>query len=171
MGFSPLEGLMMGTRSGSLDPGLLLYLQAKGIYTTEELDHLLNQESGLKGMSGLSGDMREILSAINQGNKQAKLTLDLFVYRLATAIGAFMIACGGLDILAFTGGIGEHVPEVRQAVCQYLAWLGVRLDEASNNRADRDMRISTSSSPIEVVMIKSQEEWAIARACEQLLHQ
>src|SRR5262249_19289346 len=132
MGFTPLEGLMMGTRSGSIDPGILTFLMRDQKLSGEQLDDLLNKKSGLLGILGISSDMREIVAASKQGKKRAKLAFDIFVHRLRTGIGAMAASMGGLDALVFTAGIGENSPEVRAAACAGLEFLGVQLDPAKN---------------------------------------
>src|SRR6266550_276392 len=117
MGFTPLEGLMMGTRSGSVDPGILTYLMRRGQINGQEIDNLLNEKSGLLGISGLSGDMRQILAAVKQGNPRAKLAFDIYVHRLQAGIGAMIAVLGGIDALVFTAGVGENSPEVRWSAC------------------------------------------------------
>src|SRR6202521_3075902 len=131
MGFTPLEGLMMGTRSGSVDPGILLYLLRHGGYTVDQLDRALNQESGLLGVSGISGDMRQIAAAMQDGNPRARLAFEIFVHRLQAGIGAMTGVLGGIDALVFTAGIGENSPEVRRAACANLGFLGLKLDARS----------------------------------------
>src|SRR6202790_5235239 len=128
MGFTPLEGLMMGTRSGSVDPGILIYLLRHGGYSADQLDGILNRESGLKGVSGLSGDMREILKAIAEGSHRAQLAFDIYAHRVAREIGAMLAVLGGVDALVFTGGVGEHCPPLRERVCGQFAFLGLQLD-------------------------------------------
>lgn len=123
MGFTPLAGLMMGTRSGSVDPGILIHLVRHCGYTAEDLDRILNKESGLEGVSGLSGDMREIESAMAAGNARARLAFDIFIHRLASGIAAMAASAGGLDVLVFTGGIGENSAAVRNAATKRLQWL------------------------------------------------
>ncbi len=132
MGFTPLEGLMMGTRSGSVDPGILTYLMRHNRLTGEQLDDILNQHSGLLGISGVSGDMREVVSAIKDGNERAGLALDIYVHRLQSGIGAMIAVLGGIDALIFTAGVGEHSPEVRARACGNLAYAGLKLDPAKN---------------------------------------
>ena len=165
MGFTPLEGLMMGTRSGSIDPGVLIHLVRSQNYTVSHLDHLLNQESGLKGVSELSNDMRQIQAAIGQGNTQAQLAFDLFVHRLRGEIGAMLMALGGVDAIAFTGGIGEHSPPVRQQACGAMAFLGLELDLQKNESTEVDEDLATPDSAIRVTVVAAQEEWAIAQDC------
>jgi len=169
MGFTPLEGLMMGTRSGSIDPGMLIHMVRSQNYTIEQLDHLLNKESGLKGVSELSNDMRHIQQAIDQGNPQAKLALDLFVHRLKAEIGAMLMALGGLDAIAFTGGVGEHSAEVRRRACAALGFLGLVLDDDKNSQITADADIATPDSKIRAVVVAAQEEWAIAQDCLALM--
>lgn len=168
MGFTPLDGLMMGTRSGSVDPGILTYLMRAQNLTGETLDDLLNKKSGLLGISGISGDMRQIVSAMNKGNDRAKLAFNIFVHRLQAGIGAMVTALGGLDALVFTAGIGENSPEVRQAACANLNFLGVQLDPAKNTSPHPDQDISASSSSVRVLVIRAEEDWSIARASWKL---
>jgi acetate kinase len=165
MGFTPLEGLMMGTRSGSVDPGILTYLMRQGSVSGQELDNVLNQKSGLLGISGVSGDMREILAAIKNGDRRAKLAFDMFVHRLRKGIGAMAAVLGGVDAVSFSAGIGEHSPEVRAAVCEKLGFLGIELDLGKNAGSAGDGEISAPSSPVKVLVIRAQEDWAIATEC------
>ncbi len=170
MGFTPLDGLMMGTRSGSVDPGILTYLMRKGPLTGQQLDDVLNQKSGLLGVSGISGDMRQILAAIQEGNDRAKLAFDTYVHRLQSGIGAMASVLGGLDVLVFTAGVGEHSSEVRAASCEKLGFLGLNLDAERNRRSPADEEISTPESEVKVLIIRAQEDWAIAQACWKLAH-
>ncbi len=165
MGFTPLEGLMMGTRSGSVDPGILTYLMRQGSFTAEQLDELLNAKSGLLGISGISGDMRLIVSAMKEGNPRAKLGFEIFVHRLRSSIGSMVAILGGIDALVFTGGIGENSPEIRAASCANFGFLGVKLDPAKNVQSLPDQDISLSDSVVRVLVVRAQEDWAIARAC------
>jgi acetate kinase len=168
MGFTPLEGLMMGTRAGSVDPGILTYLMRDGKYSGEQLDAVLNTKSGLLGISGISSDMRQIVAAMKDGNARAKLAFDIFVHRLQTGIGAMAAALGGIDALIFTAGIGENSAEVRAAACSNLGFLGLKLDDAKNARPSADQDISTSESAVRVLVVRAQEDWAIARDCWKL---
>ena len=168
MGFTPLEGLMMGTRSGSVDPGILTYLMRQSHLSGEQLDDILNQRSGLLGISGVSGDMREILAAIKKGNERAKLAFDIYVHRLQSGIGAMIAVLGGIDGLIFTAGVGENSPEVRAAACQNLRYAGVNLDPEKNVQSPADQDISAADSPVRVVIIRAQEDWEIARDCWKL---
>ncbi|GHO80216.1 acetate kinase [Ktedonobacter sp. SOSP1-85] len=167
MGFTPLEGLMMGSRSGSIDPGILLHLLRHQGYTIEHLDTVLNQGSGLRGISGLSHDMRDVLAAAEAGNPRAVLARDMYVYRLRTAIGAMLAALSGMDALVFTGGVGEHAAPIRAAVCQAFGFLGLQLDEAKNSVAGStdDQDIATPTSHIRVLVVHAQENWVIAQEC------
>ena len=135
MGFTPLDGLMMATRPGSVDPGLLMYLLSENRMTLPELEEALYHQSGLKGVSGGSGDMREILAAQATGDARALLAFDLYVARLREGIGAMAASLGGIDALIFTGGVGEHASEVRAAACARLEWIGLALDDGLNAAA------------------------------------
>ena len=164
MGFTPLEGLMMGTRSGSVDPGILTYLMRQG-RTAEQLDAALNTQSGLLGISGRSGDMREILAAIRAGDERAKLALEIYVHRLQLGIGSMIAALGGLDALVFTAGVGENSPEVRAASCDGFQFLGMKLDPGKNAQSPADDNIAAPDSRVPVLIIRAQEDWQIAREC------
>jgi acetate kinase len=168
MGFTPLEGLMMGTRSGSIDPGILTYLLRERHLTGPELDELLNTKSGLLGISGVSGDMRQIVSGMKEGNERAKLAFDIFVHRLKGGIGAMIAALGGIDALVFTAGIGENSPEVRDAACAKFGFLGLTLDPTKNSSAHPDQDISAPGSAVRVLVVRAQEDWVIARDCWKL---
>ncbi|WP_295614170.1 acetate kinase [Chamaesiphon sp. GL140_3_metabinner_50] len=171
MGFTPLDGLMMGTRCGSIDPGIILHLLREREYTVVELDRILNFESGLLGVSGVSNDLREIDRAIASGNDRAKLALDMYIDRLASKIGSLLPALGGMDALIFTGGVGEHHAGIRAAVASKLAFLGVEIDPDLNKLSippDRD--VATAKSAVRLLAIHTQEEWEIARACWAYLH-
>jgi len=169
MGFTPLEGLMMGTRSGSIDPGILTYLMREGRLQSQQIDDVLNKESGLLGISGISGDMREILTAMKQGNSRAKLAFDMYVHRLQAGIGAMVAVLGGLDALVFTAGVGENSAEVRAAACEKLGFLGVKLDAVANANGLPDADIATLDSAIPVLIIRAQEDWSIATQCWRIM--
>ena len=171
MGFTPLEGLMMGSRSGSVDPGILTYLMRHKHFTGEQLDDVLNKTSGLLGISGISSDMRQILGARKNGNERAKLAFDIYIHRLQSGIGAMMTVLGGADGLVFTAGVGENSPEVRAAVCDKLAFFGLRLDTAKNAQSplDEDTDISAPDATVRVLVIHAQEDWMIARQCWDLV--
>jgi acetate kinase len=165
MGFTPLEGLMMGTRSGSIDPGLVLYLLQQQHYSVAELTHTLNHLSGLKGITGNSGDMRYILQAKEAGEERAALAFSIFIHRLRAAIGAQLAALNGLDALVFTGGIGERSALVRQETCQAFAFLGLTLEPEKNASSVLDHDIASTDSTVRVVVVHAEEAWAIAREC------
>jgi acetate kinase len=169
MGFTPLEGLMMGTRSGSIDPGILIYLVRHKGYDAAELDRILNKESGLKGISGLSGDMREILTAIDRGDTRARLAFDMYVHRLCREVGGMVASLGGLDALLFTAGVGENCPPLREAVCERLAFLGVKMDGAKNAATPQDAVISLSDSAVRVLVVHTDEDGEIARECVRVI--
>jgi acetate kinase len=170
MGFTPLDGLMMGTRSGSVDPGILTFLMRQGKLDGQEIDNVLNQKSGLLGISGLSSDMRDILAAIQQGHERAKLAFDIYVHRLRAAIGGMAAVLGGVDALVFTAGVGENSPEVRAVACSGLEFLGLRLDSKANARPSLDQDISTADSRVRVLVIRAEEDWAIAKECWKLVN-
>jgi acetate kinase len=165
MGFTPLEGLMMGTRSGSVDPGILTYFMREKNLSGQQLDDLLNKKSGLLGISGISSDMREIVSAMNAGNQRAKLAFDIFVHRLRGGIGSMIAALGGLDVLILTGGIGENSTEVREAACANFGYLEMKLDSTKKPSVEADQDLSAANSAVRILVIRAQEDWAIARAC------
>lgn len=165
MGFTPLDGLMMGSRSGSVDPSILTYLMRQGSLTAHDLDEMLNKQSGLLGISGISSDMRDVLTAIRQHNKRAKLAFDMFVHRLQQGIAAMASSLGGINVLVFTAGIGERSPEVRDATCEKLQFLGIQLDPEKNAASPADQPISSAGSKVNTMIIRAQEDWAIATTC------
>ena len=165
MGFTPLEGLMMGSRSGSVDPGILIYLLQQHGLGADKLDEMLNKASGLKGISGLSGDMRQIMSAVREGNSRAMLALDMYVHSLCKHIGAMLATLGGLDALVFTGGVGENVAEIRARVGEAFAFLGVKVDNEKNGREPADEDIAAADSSVRVLVVRAQEDWALATEC------
>jgi acetate kinase len=170
MGFTPLDGLMMGTRCGSIDPGIILHLLREEKYTVDELDHVLNFESGLLGVSGVSNDLREIDRAINLGNIRAKLAFDLYVHLLATKIAALLPELGGVDALIFTAGVGENHAAIRAMVAAKLAFLGIEIDPDLNmSNVAVDLDIATLKSSVRLFRIHTQEEWQIAKICWQYL--
>lgn len=164
MGLTPLDGLMMGTRCGTIDPGVLLYLQQHESMSVDDLQHLLYHESGLLGISGISSDMRTLLAS---GEAAAREAVDLFTFRAAQEIAVMANTLGGLDGLVFTGGIGEHAKEIRSRIGERLAWLGVRIDPAANDAAHE--RINTGDSAVAVLVIPTNEELTIARHCAAVL--
>ena len=168
MGFTPLEGLMMGNRSGSVDPGILFYLQRQKGQSAEGLDTTLNKESGLKGISG-TGDMRQVLQKMRNGDSRARLAYDMFVHRLRFYIGAMLASMGGVDVLIFAGGIGENSSEVRAAACEAFAFLGLKIDQQKNSQSPADQDIATADSSIRVLIIHTLEDWEIAKECWRLM--
>ncbi|MBK9098956.1 MAG: acetate kinase [bacterium] len=160
MGFTPLEGLLMGTRSGDLDPSLILYIMGKEGLSLSEAGTLLNKHSGLIGISGESSDMREILASVKDEQKRAIYAFEIFCYRIKKYVGAYSAAMGGLDALVFTGGIGENSPEVREEVCKNMEFLGIKLDKLKNE--NRENVISDNSSRVKVYRIPTNEELVIA---------
>ncbi len=169
MGFTPLEGLMMGTRSGSVDPGILTYLMRQGRFTAQQLDELLNMNSGLLGISGISSDMRQIVASMKEGHSRAKLAFDIFVHRLRSCLGAMIAVLGGIDALIFTAGIGENSPETRAAACANFGYMDLKLDSEKNAHSPQDRDISSSDSAVRVLVVRAQEDWAIANECWRLV--
>ena len=162
MGFTPLEGLVMATRSGSVDPGLVLWLLERGDVGVSELGHALEHESGLFGLSG-TADMRELLELAADGDEAATLALDVYVHRLSAAVAAMAASLGGLDVLAFTGGVGEHAAKVRRRAADRLAFLGVAIDDRLNEEADGDADISAAGTGVSTVVVASREDLEMAR--------
>jgi acetate kinase len=162
MGFTPLDGLMMGTRSGTVDPAILTFLMREHHLEANDIDRVLNQQSGLLGISGISGDLRDILAAMRQGHQRAKLAFDIYVHRIRAAIGGMATVMGGMDALVFTGGVGENSPEVRAETCTKLGYLGLRLDPKGNVCLSPDTDISSRDSLVRVLVIRAEEDWAIA---------
>jgi acetate kinase len=168
MGFTPLEGLMMGTRSGSVDPGILTYLMRQRGMSAQQLDEVLNKESGLLGISGISGDMRQVLAAVKDGHERATLAFDMYIHRLQSGIGAMVAVLGGVDAVIFTAGVGENSAEVRAATCEKFAYLRLKLDHEKNIKSSSDGDIASPDSAVHVLVIRAQEDWAIARECWNL---
>jgi acetate kinase len=161
MGFTPLEGLMMGTRSGSIDPGIPAYLQRHRGLTAEDVDAALNHRSGLLGVSGISADMREVLAARDAGNERAKLAFEVYAHRVRQAIGALAVTLGGLDALVFTAGVGENAAAVRAASCRGLACLGLELDEDANARCSPDADVARRGAKARILVVKTREDLAM----------
>jgi len=168
MGFTPLEGLVMGTRCGDLDPALVLWLIKQEGLRPAELEDVLNTKSGLLGISGLSNDVRDLQKAEQTGNHLAKLALDIFVYRIKKYIGAYSAILSGLDGLVFTGGIGENGAEIRRHICDGLEFLGIDLDEEKNKRVDSEV-ISKNNSSVKILVIPTDEEIMIARETQKII--
>ncbi|MEA5550646.1 acetate kinase [Anabaena cylindrica UHCC 0172] len=169
MGFTPLDGLMMGSRCGSIDPGILIYLLRQSDYSAERLDYVLNKASGLRGISGVSSDVPQVMEAIAQGNHRAQLAWDMYIHSLRSGIGAMLASLGGLDVLVFTAGVGEKSPEIRQAACDAWGFLGLKIDSEKNQQHLLDVDIATPDSTVRVLIIDTLEDWAIAQQCWQIL--
>ncbi|MFA6779088.1 MAG: acetate kinase [Paludibacteraceae bacterium] len=163
MGMTPLEGLVMGTRAGDIDTGAITYLMEREHYDTKAISDILNKKSGLLGVSGVSSDMRDVRAAIAAGNKRAKLALDMFIYRAKKYIGSYVAVLGGVDVIVFTGGIGENVEIVRESICADMECFGVKIDKEINNGVHGDEKIiSTKDSKTTVIVIPTDEEYMIA---------
>ncbi len=160
MGFTPLEGLLMGTRAGDIDPSVILYIMGKEGLSLSEASTLLNKHSGLIGISGESSDMREVIASMNEGNKRSKIAFNIFVYRIKKYIGSYAAAMGGLDALVFTGGIGENATDIRTEVCRDMEFFGIELDPERN--AKKEILISKDSAKTKVLRIPTNEELVIA---------
>lgn len=169
MGFSPLEGVPMATRSGSVDPGALLYLLSTGKLSLADLEHALNWDSGLRGLTGGDGDMVDLERRAAAGDADARLAIELFAYRVATAVAAMAVAAEGIDALVFTAGIGEGSAHVRERVCSRLGFLGVELESDRNAEGAPDRSISAPTSAVEVLVVHAREEIIAARAARALL--
>lgn len=167
MGYTPLEGLMMGTRCGSIDPSILIHLMQQG-QDAKTLDDILNKQSGLKGLSGISSDLRPILKAREEGNQRAQLAYDVYIHRLRSHIGAMLASLGGIDAIIFTGGVGENSAQVRFAALEAFKFLGVKINPYQNDCSPVDTDIATDDSAVRVVVVQTQEDWAIANECWQL---
>lgn len=168
MGFTPLEGLVMETRSGSVDPGLILWLQEQVGLTASEIGIDLERHSGLLGLSGTS-DMREVLSAYTAGHEDARLAIDVYVHRVRASIAAMVASMGGIDVLAFTGGVGENSPEIRQRTVESLGFLGIAIDDELNQTACADTDVSAAGSPVRTVVVLAREDVEIAREVRRLI--
>ena len=168
MGFTPLEGVPMSTRSGSVDPGALLYLLREASLDAEAIGHALNFDSGLVGLAG-SGDMSELESRVEQGDPAAELAVDVFAYRVAGAVAGMAVGTGGLDALVFTAGIGERSRLARARVCDRLNFLGVMLDAALNETAEPDADVASADSSVRIVVLEAREDLVAARAARALL--
>ena len=170
MGLTPTEGLMMGTRCGDVDPGALIFLMDKHNLSSKDMLNMVNKESGLAGISGVSSDMREITAAANQGNEKAILSLEMYEQRITKYVGAFAAEMGGVDIIVFTGGVGEHQSSTRANVCNPLRFMGVEIDDAANDANNGDEGIiSTPNSAVKVVVIPTDEEYMIAKDTEAII--
>jgi acetate kinase len=168
MGFTPLEGLMMGTRSGTVDPGMLVYLLRHKGLDVNELDHALNYQSGLLGLSGVSSDMRQVLSELPH-NPDARLAVEVYVHRIRQTVGAMAATLGGVDALVFTAGVGEHAAEIRERVCENLNYLGLELDRTANQTCKPDADVAKPASVVRILVIATREDLTIMRETRQLV--
>jgi acetate kinase len=168
MGFTPLEGLMMGTRSGTVDPGMLVYLLRHKGLDVNELDHALNYQSGLLGLSGVSSDMRQVLSELPH-NPDARLAVDVYVHRIRQTVGAMAATLGGIDALVFTAGVGEHAAEIRERVCENMNYLGLELDRTANQTCKPDADVAMPESAARILVIATREDMTIMRETRQLV--
>lgn len=163
MGFTPHEGMLMGTRCGDIDATAVLYLMKHEGFTPERMDQMLNKESGLMGVSGVSSDFREIDDAIASGNEQAKLARDIFIYRVKKYIGSYIAAMNGVDAIVFTAGIGENGPDVREEICADMDGLGIKIDTEVNNVRGKEVNVSAADAKVQVWVVPTNEELAIAQ--------
>lgn len=170
MGFTPLEGLLMGTRCGDIDPSVITYIMGKEGLSLAEINTLMNKHSGLVGVSGESSDMREIEEEVEKGNEKAKNAFDIFCYRIKKYAGAYAAAMGGVDAIVFTGGIGENSPMVREAVCKDMAFLGLELDTDKNEKPEGNCDLSTENSKVKALRIRTNEELVIALDTEEIVN-
>ena len=169
MGFTPVEGLMMGTRSGDVDLGVVTYLMEKEMISTSATTTLFNKHSGVLGVSGISSDMRDIEKAISEGNQRAKLALEMYEYRIKKYIGSYAAVLNGFDVLVFTGGVGENQTITRERICNGLSYLGIEIDPEINRIRGEELLISTSNSRVKVVVIPTDEEYLIASDTMELV--
>ena len=169
MGFTPLEGLVMGTRAGDVDVAAVTYLMKKEGLSADEMDNILNKKSGVLGLSGVSSDFRDIEEAAEAGNDRAEVALDVFAYKVAKRIGAYAAAMNGVDAIVFTAGLGENSGATRRAICDYLGWMGVHIDSYNNSLRGKAIEISATDSRIRVYVIPTNEELVIARDTKELL--
>jgi acetate kinase len=169
MGFTPLEGLMMGTRSGSIDPSIVVFAQTQHGLSAEQVETALNRESGLLGMTGVSSDMRRVLQAATEGHEKARLALAVYAHRVRQAIGAFAVTMGGIDALVFTAGVGEHAAEVRKSVCSGLECLGLSLDATANVSCRPDVDIAGRFSQGRILVIATREDMTMVREVMHVL--
>jgi acetate kinase len=169
MGFTPLEGLMMGTRSGSIDPSIVVHVQQHHGLSADQVEAALNHESGLLGVSGISADMRQVLESAEAGNSQARLALSVYAHRVRQAIGALTVTMGGVDALVFTAGVGEHAYKVREAVCVGLECLGLELDAQANAACRPDADVARPGSRGRILVIATREDVTMLREVTQVL--
>ncbi|MBN2371385.1 MAG: acetate kinase [Vicinamibacteria bacterium] len=171
MGFTPLPGLVMGTRTGDMDPAVVLFLMEKEHLDLKAMNDLLNKKSGLKGISGVSNDLREVMESAQHGNARAHVAIDSMVYRITKYIGSYAAAMGAIDAIVFTGGIGENAAAIREKVLEPLAFMGVVLDPEKNDSNDREKAITTDDSPVKALVIPTNEELMIARKAKAIVEE
>ena len=169
MGFTPLDGIAMGTRSGSIDAAAVLFLMRKEGLSIDEMDRILNKESGVYGISGVSSDFRDIEEAENEGNQRAAIALETFAYRVAKTIGEYVATMNGVDAIVFTAGLGENSGPTRQLICNYLGYLGIELDSYKNSLRGKEIEITTKQSRVQVFVIPTNEELVIARDTKEIV--
>mgnify|MGYP001698194110 FL=1 len=169
MGFTPLDGFMMGTRSGTLDPSALTFIAEKENLSAADINTICNKKSGVFGISGVSNDNRDVAAAAEKGNKRAQLAIDMQRYQILKFVGSYIAAMNGVDVIAFTGGIGENDPELREYVCENLSYMGIKIDKDKNNLRGSEVKISTDDSKVNVYVIPTNEELAIARDTLRLI--
>ena len=169
MGLTPLEGIIMGTRSGSIDPAIIEFIAHKENKSIDEIMTILNKKSGLEGMSGLTSDFRDIRKGVADGNPLAKAAMEAYIYNIAKYVGAYTVAMNGVDAIAFTAGIGENAPEVRKGVMAHLGFLGVKADEEACKITAEEIMVSTKDSKVKVFIVPTNEELAIARETKALV--
>ncbi|MDO4478539.1 MAG: acetate kinase [Lachnospiraceae bacterium] len=169
MGLTPLEGLMMGTRSGDVDPAVVQFICNHDNKTVDEVLNILNKKSGVLGLSGLSSDFRDVKKAAGEGNERAAMASNAFIYRVAKTIGSYVAAMNGVDAIAFTAGIGENDVEYRGWICEYLTYLGIEIDKEANKKRGQNIMISTPDSKVKVFVIPTNEELAIARDTKEIV--
>ncbi|HCX65000.1 MAG TPA: acetate kinase, partial [Eubacteriaceae bacterium] len=169
MGFTPLEGLAMGTRCGSIDPSIVTFLMEKENLDTKQIYDIMNKESGVLGISGVSSDFRDIESAAENGNERAQMAIDVFNYKVKTSIGAYVAAMDGVDVIVFTAGLGENSATNRKEICEGLSYLGIEIDEEENKKRREETTISTKNSKVKVMVVPTDEELAIARDTKEII--
>ena len=169
MGMTPVEGLIMGTRCGDVDPGALLYIQQKEHLDHEGMQALINKKRGVAGLTGVSSDMRDFEKAVEEGNERAIMALNMYEYRITKYIGAYTAALGGVDVIVFTGGVGENQTGTRERICKQLAFLGIEFDVEKNKTRGEEIELSTPNSKVRVVVIPTDEDYMIARDTEAIV--
>jgi acetate kinase len=169
MGFTPLDGLAMGTRCGTIDPAVVTFLMNKEGLDTEHMDAIMNKKSGVLGISGVSSDFRDLDDAVDGGNERAALALEVFAYQVKKTIGAYACAMGGLDAVVFTAGIGENNPKIRRMACEGLEFMGIEIDQEKNGKRGLEIDVSTKDAKVRTLVIPTNEELAIAKETKKLI--